>query len=232
MQIPEAIKKQVKAYVKNAVILAKDETVSPRMDLRKTPNIIADMMFSNETVRSMDNTREPDVLQTKEENPRVKQISKKVRSAYDSNGKSVSKNKVYQLRDGIFEAIINKFYEDPTLTAYGEDVREWGGAFAVYRGLSDCMPYHRLFNAPISEGAIVGSAVGYAMSGGRVIVELMYADFLGRAGDQVFNQMSKWQAMSAGAIKMPMVLAHVDRVEIRRTAFAGTGRRYVRIYRA
>jgi 2-oxoisovalerate dehydrogenase E1 component len=76
----------------------------------------------------------------------------------------------------------------------------------VYRGLSDCLPYHRLFNSPISEAAIVGSAVGYAMSGGRVVTELMYIDFLGRAGDEVFNQMSKWQSMSAGAIKMPFVL--------------------------
>ncbi|MEG2571026.1 MAG: transketolase C-terminal domain-containing protein, partial [Clostridia bacterium] len=62
------------------------------------------------------------------------------------------------------------------------------------------------FNSPISEAAIVGSAVGYAMSGGRAIVELMYCDFLGRAGDEVFNQLSKWQSMSAGIIKMPVVL--------------------------
>jgi 2-oxoisovalerate dehydrogenase E1 component len=52
----------------------------------------------------------------------------------------------------------------------------------------------------------VGSAVGYGMCGGRVITELMYCDFLGRAGDEVFNQLSKWQAMSAGVLKMPVVL--------------------------
>jgi 2-oxoisovalerate dehydrogenase E1 component len=68
------------------------------------------------------------------------------------------------------------------------------------------LAYHRFFNAPISEGAIVGSAVGYAMSGGRALVELMYCDFLGRAGDEIFNQMAKWQAMSAGILKMPLVL--------------------------
>ena len=202
----EAIEKAVKADMLNAVKLAKDETISPRMDLRKNPRIIADMMFSNQTVRSMDTTREPDVLEKKEDNARVKQIGKKIRTAFDENGKPVSKNKVYQLRDGIFEAMVDKFYEDPTMTTYGEDVREWGGAFAVYRGLADCLPYHRLFNAPISEAAIVGTAVGYAMAGGRVVAELMYADFLGRAGDEVFNQMSKWQAMSANAISMPFVL--------------------------
>ena len=79
-------------------------------------------------------------------------------------GKPVSKNKVYQLRDGIFEAIIDKFYTDPTLIAYGEDNRDWGGAFAVYRGLTEALPYQRFFNSPISEAAIDGSAVGYAMS--------------------------------------------------------------------
>jgi len=68
------------------------------------------------------------------------------------------------------------------------------------------MPYHRLFNSPISEGAIVGTAVGYGLCGGRAVVELMYCDFLGRAGDEVFNQLSKWQSMSAGVLKMPVVL--------------------------
>ncbi len=202
----ESIEAYVKGEILNAVKLAKDDELSPRMNLDKTPNIIADMMFSNGHVKSMDTTRKPDVLQPKEENARVQQLAKKVRFAYDENGKPVSKNKVYQYRDGIFEAIIDKYYEDPTLTSYGEDVREWGGPFAVYRGLSDCLPYHRLFNAPISEGAIVGSGVGYAMAGGRAIVELMYTDFLGRAGDQVFNQLSKWQSMSAGILKMPCVL--------------------------
>ena len=176
------------------------------MDLVKNPDIKAELMFSNEKVNSMDASKTPEVLMPKEENPRVKQIAKKVRFAYDENGKPVSKNKAYQLRDGIFEAILDKFYEDPTLIAYGEDNRDWGGAFAVYRGLTESLPYHRFFNAPISEGAIVGTGVGYAMCGGRAIVELMYIDFLGRAGDEIFNQMSKWQSMSAGILKMPLIL--------------------------
>ena len=52
----------------------------------------------------------------------------------------------------------------------------------------------------------MGAAVGYAMSGGRAVAELMYADFMGRAGDEIFNQLSKWQSMSAGQLKMPVVL--------------------------
>jgi len=102
--------------------------------------------------------------------------------------------------------MVHRYSIDPTLVAFGEENRDWGGAFACYRGLTELLPYHRLFNSPISEAAIVGAAVGYALSGGRVVAELMYCDFLGRSGDEVFNQLSKWQAMSGGILKMPVVL--------------------------
>lgn len=187
--------------------LAIDDKVSPHVPLKAgDPNYIADLMFSNGTVRAFDQGREPEVLLPYEECPRVQQLAKKERFAFDAEGKPVSKNRVYQLRDGIAEPIINKFYEDPTLISFGEDVRDWGGAFAVYRGMTEAIPYHRLFNTPIAEAGIVGAAVGYAMSGGRAVAELMYMDFLGRAGDEVFNQLSKWQSMSAGMLKMPVVL--------------------------
>lgn len=185
--------------------LSIDESVSPRMDLVKNPDAIADLMFTNGHVEAFSDA-EPEVNMPLQDNPRVQAIARKERFGIGKDGKPVSKNKVYQLRDGLFEAIIDRFYKDPTLVAYGEDVRDWGGAFAVYRGLTEALPYHRLFNAPISESAIVGSAVGYAMAGGRALVELMYCDFLGCAGDEVFNQMAKWQAMSADVIKMPVVL--------------------------
>lgn len=185
--------------------LATDDSVSPRMDLRKDPDAIGRLMFSNQRVEKMED-RKCEVLIPKEENPQWKRVQQKERFGLDKDGKPVSKNRVLQLRDALFEALIDKFYTDPTLIAYGEENRDWGGAFAVYRGLTESLPYHRLFNSPISEGAIVGSAVGYALSGGRVVVELMYADFMGRAGDEIFNQLAKWQAMSAGQLKMPVVL--------------------------
>ncbi len=184
---------------------ASDTTVSPRMNFIEKPRQLEDLMYSNEKAPKLSDA-EPDVLMPKEECPRVVQIARKERFAFDANGKPVSKNKVFQYRDAIFEAIIDKYYEDPTLIAYGEENRDWGGAFAVYRGLTECIPYHRLFNSPISEAAIVGTGVGYAMSGGRAIVELMYCDFLGCAGDEIFNQMAKWQSMSAGVLKMPLVV--------------------------
>ena len=197
----DSILNYVKELMTKTCKQAIDDNVSPRIK----PEQVGRLMFSNTNIMKLED-RSPDVLIPIEENPRVQQIAKKVRYAYDENGKPVSKNKLFQLRDGIFEAVIDKFYTDPTLVAYGEDNRDWGGAFAVYRGLTESLPYHRFFNAPISEAAIVGSGVGYALSGGRVIVELMYSDFIGRAGDEVFNQLSKWQSMSAGVLKMPVVL--------------------------
>ena len=187
--------------------LSIDESVSPRIDIYGAESdYIGNLMFSNQKVRSFDETRKPDVLLPREECPRVQLLSKRARYGLEADGKPVSKNRVYQLRDGIAEPIINKFYEDPTLVAFGEDVRDWGGAFAVYRGMTEAIPYHRLFNTPIAEAGIVGAAIGYAMSGGRAVAELMYCDFLGRAGDEIFNQLCKWQSMSAGMLKMPVVL--------------------------
>ncbi len=122
------------------------------------------------------------------------------------DGQPVPRMKAFNVRDAIFEAMLHRFSIDPTMIAFGEENRDWGGAFAVYRGLTEALPYHRLFNSPIAEAAIVGAAVGYALEGGRVVAELMYADFMGRAGDEIFNQLSKWQAMSAGQLTMPVVL--------------------------
>ena len=197
---------QITARMTEVMKLAINDEISPRMDLKKDPDAIASIMFSNQKVASMDPGREADVLMPKEECPRVKEIAGKIRTATDKDGKPVSKMKMYNLTDGLFEPIIDKFYEDPTLIAYGEDNRDWGGAFGVYKKMTEAIPYHRFFNSPISESAIVGSAVGYAMCGGRAIVELMYADFIGCAGDEIFNQMAKWQSMSAGILKMPIVL--------------------------
>lgn len=189
--------------------LAADPVESPYHDFKKDPYYVENLMFSNGKIESMgDRPVEvgKDVKIPMEENPRVKQIAGKSRYAFDEKGQLVSNMKRYNIRDGLFEAIIDRYYKDPTLTSYGEDVRDWGGAFAVYKGLTEALPYHRLFNSPISEAAIVSSAVGYGLCGGRVIVELMYADFMGRAGDEIFNQLAKWQSMSSGILKMPVVL--------------------------
>jgi 2-oxoisovalerate dehydrogenase E1 component len=161
-------------------------------------------MFSNQRVEKFD-SREPEFLQRLAENPRVQQIQGKIRTP-THEGKPVPKMKAYNVRDAIFEAMLHRFSIDPTMIAFGEENRDWGGAFAVYRGLTEALPYHRLFNSSISEAAIVGAAVGYGLEGGRVVAELMYADFMGRAGDEIINQLAKWQSMSAGQLTMPVVL--------------------------
>jgi 2-oxoisovalerate dehydrogenase E1 component len=197
----ESMKAVVTAKVSKAMKLAIDESVSPYSDI----NMIEGVMYSDETVEKFDD-REPEVLEKMEDNARVKKLKRKQRYAFDENGQPYKANQLYTYRDGIFEAMMHRFYTDPTMIAYGEENRDWGGAFACYNGLTEAIPYHRLFNSPISEGAIVGSACGYALSGGRVCAELMYCDFMGRAGDEIFNQISKWQSMSAGILKMPLVL--------------------------
>lgn len=195
------IKKENTELMEWGLKLSTNDEISPRMD----PEQISGMMYSNGSVDKMED-RKPEVNHPMEENPRVKSLAKKERFAFDENGKPYSKMKTFALRDGLFEAIVDRFYKDPTMIAFGEDNRDWGGAYAVYRGLTEALPYHRFFNAPIAEAAIVGVSIGYAMCGGRVVPEIMYCDFMGRAGDEIFNQMPKWQAMSGNVIKLPIVL--------------------------
>ena len=201
----EEIKNNTGELIAAILKLTIDDDISPRLDLIKDPDAIGKMMFSNGSEDKLEEGT-PEVLIPMEENPRIKSFRNKERFYLDKEGNPVSRARLYQLRDGIFEAIIDRFYKDPTITAWGEENRDWGGAFAVYRGLTEALPYHRLFNSPISEGAIVGAAIGYGMCGGRVIAEIMYCDFLGRSGDEVFNQLPKWQAMSGNLIRMPVVL--------------------------
>jgi len=197
----DTLKQEVILRITKALRLAASLEISPRIN----PDFIETVMFSNQYKDKMED-RVPEVLIPKEDNSRVRSLTRKYRFALDENAKSRPKVKVFTYRDALFEAMLYRFYEDPTMVAYGEENRDWGGAFAVYRGLTEALPYHRLFNTPISEGAIMGSGTGYALCGGRAVVELMYSDFIGRAGDELFNQVSKWQSMSAGLLTMPLTI--------------------------
>ncbi len=196
-----AIHETILQDIKNVVKAATSLEVSPRIN--RQSDIIGQMMFSNEWKERF-SAGEPEVRLPKEET-RFKITSSKFRFGLQ-DGRPLPKLKCLTYAEALFEAMLHRFYEDPTMIAYGEENRDWGGAFSVYRGLTEALPYHRLFNSPISEAAIVGTAVGYALSGGRVVAELMYCDFMGRAGDEIFNQMAKWQAMSANVLQMPLIL--------------------------
>ena len=202
----ETMRRQTDDLVYRACRKAVELEISPRSDLKVSGCLLDRTMFSNQTVDSFDTSRKPETLLPRDENPRVKSLANRSRSAFDESGARLKDQRCITLRDALFETIIDRFETDPTLVAYGEENRDWGGAFAVYRGLTEHLPYHRLFNSPISEGAIAGTAVGYALEGGRVLAELMYCDFMGRAGDEIFNQLSKWQSMSGGLLHMPVVL--------------------------
>ena len=203
----DTVNEGIDARLLQAYKLAIDLDISPRANLYVPGNLLETTMYSNVVLPSVgEDKRVPETLLAKEDNPRVKQISKRNRSGVDAEGNALPKGRCVSVKDALFEAILERFYADPTMIAYGEENRDWGGAFAVYQGLTEALPYHRLFNSPISEAAIAGTAVGYALEGGRPLVELMYCDFLGRAGDEVFNQMAKWQSMSGGVLKMPLVM--------------------------
>lgn len=202
----DAIHAYAARKVTKACGLAVSPEISPRMFLSPTQGV-SQVMFNNEIEETLPGLRrKEDVNMPLAENPRVQAIAKKARSGIAEDGSVLKGTKAVTFGEALFETVIHHFYNDHRLVAYGEENRDWGGAFAVYQGLTEALPYYRIFNSPISEAAIVGTAVGCAMEGGRPLVELMYCDFMGRAGDEVFNQMPKWQAMSAGLLKLPIVL--------------------------
>ena len=104
---------------------------------------------------------------------------------------------------------------DKRVIFYGEDVADYGGAFKVTKGLLEAFGRDRVFNTPISEACICGTACGAAMNGLRPVVELMYFDFALMSSDQISNQAAKWHYMSGAQTEVPLV--------IRASAGAGKG---------
>ena len=122
--------------------LAIDDAVSPRMDLNVDPDMISRMMYTNKHVERYSDAP-VETLMPMADNPRVKAIAGKERF-YMKDGKPVSKNKVYQFRDALFEAIIHRFYIDPTLVGLRPRSAATGAAHTrLYRGLTEALPYHR-----------------------------------------------------------------------------------------
>ncbi len=95
---------------------------------------------------------------------------------------------------------------DPNVYVAGEDVGTYGGIFGVTAGLLDQFGNKRVRDTPITESAIVGTAVGAAVGGLRPVAELMFVDFIGVALDQLYNQAAKMKYMFGGKAKIPMVL--------------------------
>lgn len=109
---------------------------------------------------------------------------------------------IQALRDAIRE----EMRRDENVFIMGEDVGIYGGAFKVTQGLLEEFGEERVKDTPISEAAIVGTAVGSALTGMRPIAEIMFADFITIAMDQLINQAAKIRYMFGGKAKVPMVL--------------------------
>jgi pyruvate dehydrogenase E1 component beta subunit len=95
---------------------------------------------------------------------------------------------------------------DPNIYVAGEDVGVYGGIFGVTAGLLDQFGDKRVKDTPITESAIIGTAVGAASAGLRPVIELMFVDFIGVALDQLYNQAGKMKYMFGGKAKIPMVM--------------------------
>ena len=104
------------------------------------------------------------------------------------------------------DAHMVEMQRDPNVYVAGEDVGVYGGIFGVTGGLLDKFGEKRVRDTPITESAIIGTAVGAAVGGLRPVIELMFVDFIGVALDQLYNQAAKMKYMFGGKAKIPMVL--------------------------
>jgi len=113
---------------------------------------------------------------------------------------------VMTYRDAVKKALADELRADEDVIFFGEDVAEAGGAFKVTPGLWEEFGPDRVRDTPISEQAIVGAALGSAITGMRPVAELMFADFVPVAMDQIVNQVAKYRYMSGGQFKVPLTI--------------------------
>ncbi len=109
-------------------------------------------------------------------------------------------------RAAVAAGIAQEMQRDPTVVLIGEDVGAAGGVFKLTEGLFARFGPDRVRDTPISEQAIVGAAMGAAMTGLRPVAELMFSDFFAVAWDMVANQIAKTRYMTDGQVSLPLVL--------------------------
>lgn len=107
--------------------------------------------------------------------------------------------------EAVREALVEEMRRDERVLLYGEDVAVYGGIFGFLAGLQDEFG-ERVFDTPISENLIAGSAVGAAMAGMRPVAELQFADFILCAADEVFFKAGAWRYVHDGAFRLPLVI--------------------------
>ncbi len=110
-------------------------------------------------------------------------------------------------REALREALREEMQRDSTVFLLGEDIgRYWGGAFKVTEGLAEEFGDERVRDTPISESAIIGTAVGAAITGMRPVAEIMFGDLTALAMDQIANQAAKIRYMFGGQASCPLVI--------------------------
>jgi len=111
-----------------------------------------------------------------------------------------------KLVQALRQALIEEMTKDENVVLLGEDIAVFGGAYKVTKGLLDMFGEERVCDTPMSEIAIVGAAIGAAMTGLRPVAEIQFNDFLTCAMDQVCNQAAKIRLMTGGQVKVPLVI--------------------------
>ncbi len=109
-------------------------------------------------------------------------------------------------RDAVARGIAQEMARDPDVIFFGEDVAKAGGVFKATVGLYEQFGPKRVRDTPISEQAIMGAAMGAAMTGLKPIAEIMFSDFFAVCFDYIANEFSKSRYMSNGQLKCPLVV--------------------------
>jgi pyruvate dehydrogenase E1 component beta subunit len=109
-------------------------------------------------------------------------------------------------RDSVAEGIAREMRRDPTVVCLGEDIGAAEGVFKTTVGLFKEFGPSRVWDTPISEQAIVGAAMGAAMTGMRPVAEIMFSDFLACCWDHVANEIPKIRYMTGGQVTVPLVI--------------------------
>ncbi len=113
---------------------------------------------------------------------------------------------VISYREAVAEGIAREMRRDPTVVCLGEDIGEAGGVFKTTVGLLEEFGAGRVWDTPISEQAIVGAAMGAAMTGMRPVAEIMFSDFLACCWDYLANEIPKVRYMTGGQVTVPLVV--------------------------
>jgi pyruvate/2-oxoglutarate/acetoin dehydrogenase E1 component len=109
-------------------------------------------------------------------------------------------------REAVAEGIAREMRRDPLVVCLGEDIGEAGGVFKTTAGLFAEFGPQRIWDTPISEQAIVGAAMGAAMTGIRPVAEIMFSDFLACCWDYLANEIPKVRYMTGGQVTVPLVI--------------------------